>query len=178
MIGPSLLGAPRLERLVAEARATPPGAIVEAGVYAGGSAVALATVAQDQHRTLWLYDTFGPGIPHADPDKGDSHRVGDFADGLTYAEARDAFPGARVIAGVFPWPGVPLPPAIAFAHLDCDQYRSVKEALEVLFPRMVPGGVIAIDDYGLAGCALACHEARDRGHDLRFRDDGRAYFQC
>lgn len=40
-----------------------------------------------------------------------------------------------------------LPGKISLLRLDTDWYESTKIELEVLFPRVVPGGVIIIDDY-------------------------------
>jgi predicted O-methyltransferase YrrM len=37
---------------------------------------------------------------------------------------------------------------IAVLHLDCDWYDSVRVSLDHLYARVVPGGVIQIDDYG------------------------------
>ena len=37
---------------------------------------------------------------------------------------------------------------IAFALVDLDLYRPVKESLERIFPQMAPGGVILVDDCG------------------------------
>jgi O-methyltransferase len=41
-----------------------------------------------------------------------------------------------------------LPKEIAVLRLDTDWYESTKIELEVLFPRLVKGGVCLIDDYG------------------------------
>jgi hypothetical protein len=41
-----------------------------------------------------------------------------------------------------------LPTKIAFLHLDTDWYYSTKIELEVLWPRLVKGGVLIVDDYG------------------------------
>jgi hypothetical protein len=51
-------------------------------------------------------------------------------------------------------------PAIAFAHVDCDQYQSVHETIEALSPLMVPGGVMWFDDAPcLPSAALAVQQA-------------------
>ncbi len=55
---PSLLGAEQLAALATLARATPPGDFAEVGVYRGGSAQVLYEIAQEQNRTLHLFDTF------------------------------------------------------------------------------------------------------------------------
>ena len=35
-----------------------------------------------------------------------------------------------------------------FAHIDMDLYQPTKAALDLLWPRMVPGGVVMVHDYG------------------------------
>jgi hypothetical protein len=40
------------------------------------------------------------------------------------------------------------PTKIALLRLDTDWYESTRHELEHLFPRLSPGGVIIIDDYG------------------------------
>ncbi len=59
-----------------------------------------------------------------------------------------------------------LPDKIAFAHLDGDLYSSTKVALENIFPKMIVGGILLIDDYcdkklsenPLPGVRIACDE--------------------
>ena len=138
---------------------TPPGAFVEVGVYHGGTAWHLAKVAETQRRPCYLYDTF-TGIPHAEAI--DSHAVGDFKD-TSVEQVMADIPYATVVAGVFPKSALQMGP-IAFVHLDCDQYRSYKEALEYFEPRMVKGGVIWCDDMpALQSAALAINEFTRRG---------------
>ena len=51
------------------------------------------------------------------------------------------------------------PEQIAFLRLDTDYYSSTKVELEVMFPRLSPGGVLIIDDYGYtAGTRKAVDE--------------------
>lgn len=40
-----------------------------------------------------------------------------------------------------------IPERIALLRLDTDWYESTRVELEVLFPRIVPGGVLIVDDY-------------------------------
>jgi hypothetical protein len=42
----------------------------------------------------------------------------------------------------------PVPDTIALLRLDTDWYESTKHELEQLYPRLVQGGVLIIDDYG------------------------------
>jgi asparagine synthase (glutamine-hydrolysing) len=148
--GTSLVGPETLAELLEKARATPPGCIVEVGVYRGGSAVELAKAG----RALYLYDTF-TGIPHRSP--YDSHQIGDFAE--TSVEAvQQLLPHAVVIAGIFPTSAITMPD-VAFAHLDCDQYQSVLESARYLAPLMVKGGIMWFDDSPcLAGARRAVEE--------------------
>jgi asparagine synthase (glutamine-hydrolysing) len=45
---------------------------------------------------------------------------------------------------------------VALAHVDCDWYDSVNTCLTRLAPRLVPGGVLVIDDYEhWSGCRRA-----------------------
>jgi len=39
----------------------------------------------------------------------------------------------------------------SFVHIDVDLYRPIKDSLEFFYPRMVEGGIIALDDYGYLG---------------------------
>lgn len=52
-----------------------------------------------------------------------------------------------------------LPAKISILRLDTDWYESTKVELEVLYPRLVPGGILIIDDYGeWAGAKRAVDE--------------------
>ena len=55
-----------------------------------------------------------------------------------------------------------LPEKIAILRLDTDWYESTRVALEVLYPRLSPGGVLIVDDYGhWKGCREAVDEYFD-----------------
>lgn len=133
----------------------PAGAVIEVGVYKGGSGERLAAAAEKQGRPIFLYDTF-KGIPCSEPDQGDFHKVGDFSD-TSVEEVRAGIPYATVIQGLFPGSSVYDGP-VAFVHLDVDQYRSYKEAIQFLKPLMVDGGVMWFDDYCLLGARKAIDE--------------------
>lgn len=130
--------------LMETARAAPPGALVEVGVYRGGSAESLAQVANEQGRALYLFDTF-TGIPHQDPTR-DFHKVGDFGD-TSLEMVQACLPNAICIAGVFPDTLPDELTGVAVAHIDCDQYESVRASAAALAPRMVRGGTMVFDDY-------------------------------
>ena len=40
---------------------------------------------------------------------------------------------------------------ISLLHLDLDLYEPTKVALEYLYPKVVPGGAVILDEYGMEG---------------------------
>jgi len=148
------------------------GSIVECGVWRGGSSMAMArTLASlnDQERELFLFDTY-EGMPK--PSKYDKSIGGADAklrfektqtgkDRSNWCEAsledvkenmgRVEYDAAKIhyIKGKVEEtiPGT-CPEQIAILRLDTDWYESTKHELEHLFPKLVPGGVLIIDDYG------------------------------
>jgi O-methyltransferase len=162
----SIVGEQDLERMVKLAAGAPAGgAFVEVGLYNGGSAWHLLQLANEQRRPCYFYDTF-EGIPHWCEFDGElGHKLGEFkAD--SEREVREYLEGACVVRGVFPQSAVDMVP-IAFAHLDCDQYQSVRESCQYLAPRMMDGGIILFDDSPhLQGARRAAEELY--GDRLRF----------
>lgn len=147
-----------------------PGDIVECGVWRGGSMQAVARTlisTQDTERDLYLFDTF-EGMPP--PTEKDRRRDGEPASALLNRAPRTAgiwaiASEADVAAGfaALPYPPervhlvpglveqtVPsqAPERIAVLRLDTDWYASTKHELTTLYPRLSPGGVLLIDDYG------------------------------
>lgn len=144
-----------INSLMYYASRAPAGAIVEIGVYRGGSAWHLAKIG----RPLYLYDTF-EGIPYQGAlDSGNP--VGKFSD--TSAETvQQLIPTATVVKGLFPDSLVAMPP-VGFVHADADQYQSTKSILEQMPGRMVKGGFILFDDFGVPdceGCTQAVYESQ------------------
>lgn len=132
----------------------PDGAVVEVGVYRGGTAVLLREAAPEA--PLVLYDTF---TGHPTPSAADApvHREGLFSD--TSLEAVWLrFVGCRTpplfVVGRFPDSLAmgPLPQLVAFAHVDVDLYESTRDALAAIWPHLGVGCVIVCDDYGFDDC--------------------------
>lgn len=147
-----------------------PGAIVECGVWRGGSmmAAALTLLRLDAaDRELYLYDTFAGMPPPSDIDTTRSgERAADLlAEGdeeshiwaiASLSDVRDAvlstrYPEERIhfveglVENTLP---ATAPDQIALLRLDTDWYSSTKHELEQLYPRLAPGGVLILDDYG------------------------------
>lgn len=155
------------------------GDIVECGVWKGGSMAAAAMVLlgmKDTSRDLHLFDTFeGMSAPTAaDVDYTGTHasEVIRQDEGCKCADApleevrevlyRTGYPRERIhfVPGKVE-ETVPdqAPEKISVLRLDTDWYESTKHELNHLFPRLVKGGVIIIDDYGhWRGSRQACDE--------------------
>ena len=140
------------------AASTPRGAIVEVGVFRGGCAYYLAEVARARGDQIHLFDTFS-GIPFKDAIDHDP--VGAFSCGVD--DVRKIIPDAVFHVGIFPGTLPDNLTDIAFVHSDCDQYRSVKAVIDNLWPRIVPGGILAFDDMDTPGGEAAIREAFSAG---------------
>ncbi len=146
------------------------GALVECGVWRGGSsmAMALALMAEGVSRDIYLFDTFSGMPPPSDVDR---NSLGESAKevllhsdpdrslvwakaGLEEVEQNMRSTGYDIdkvhfVSGMVE-DTVPsqAPDHIAVLRLDTDWYQSTKHELLHLYPRLAPGGVLIIDDYG------------------------------
>jgi predicted O-methyltransferase YrrM len=155
-----------------------PGAIVECGVYRGGSAMA-AALACASGRDIWLYDTFeGMTAPTAaDARASDGKAAAALLDGAAKGELIWCYSALDEVAANMRSTGYPealthlvkgpvedtipgaAPETIAVLRLDTDWYESTRHELTHLWPRLSPGGVLIIDDYGYwAGARKAVDE--------------------
>jgi O-methyltransferase len=149
-----------------------PGCIVECGVWKGGMSGGMAALL-GPNRKYYLFDSF-QGLPLAKKIDGQA--------ALKWQQSTDS-PGyydncsasedfalrAMTLAGandfelVRGWFDVTTPShragePIALLRLDGDWYDSTLVCLENLFDRVVPGGLIILDDYhAWDGCSRALH---------------------
>lgn len=150
-----------------------PGDIVECGVWKGGSAMIMAmalAAAGQTDRDLYLYDTFEGMVEPGEKDTsylGESareiwqqHRSGDSPVNMWCYSPREevaqnlratGYPESRIrlvkgkVEDTIP---TEAPVGIALLRLDTDWYESTRHELQHLYPRLSPGGVLIIDDYG------------------------------
>lgn len=153
------------------------GDIVECGVWRGGNVIA-AMLAAQRPRRYWLFDTFA-GM--TEPGEHDWRRGRHATEAAAYRKSgasgwcrseleevqanveryRRADQAVRYVKGPVQETlrGTDLPDKISVLRLDTDFYDSTLVELEVLWPRLVPGGVLIVDDYGSwDGCRRACEE--------------------
>jgi hypothetical protein len=155
-------------------RAGVPGAIVECGVWKGGSmmAAALTLLRLDAaDRDLYLFDTFAGMPPPTAEDKFSAYdgyspmrhwrrrQREDGANAWHYVAADEV--RAALLSTGYPAERLHLvegrvedtlpehaPAEIAVLRLDTDWYAGTRHELEQLYPRLSPGGALILDDYG------------------------------
>lgn len=161
------------------------GALVECGVWKGGSMAAVAMTLlemRDVTRDLYLFDTFegmseptGKDLDYSgrqasrllrdDPDIRCANAPLEGVKRLLldsgYPKGKIRFIPGKVEETI---PGG-APSEIALLRLDTDWYGSTKHELIHLFPRLSRGGVLIIDDYGhWQGAREACDEYFAQNH--------------
>jgi O-methyltransferase len=149
------------------------GDLVECGVWRGGNILLMRKFA-DEHfpsKMVFGYDTF-EGMP--EPTDIDEDNFGNKAAAMMKSSLKDegvvnihayatldtvmnnlrlcaSLENVKLIKGAVEktlLDDANLPVAISLLRLDTDWYESTKIELEILYPRLVLGGVLIIDDYG------------------------------
>lgn len=170
------------------------GDFVECGVATGAQVAQMALAGQfiGAPRIIHLFDSF-EGIPLAGPN--DDHQpgiVGPIKHNTQVADLNELLISSGISAhtlesvkehmqrngidqsylryhkGWFQYILPKIAPTIdqiACLRLDGDLYESTKVCLEYLYPKVVKGGFVIIDDYGLTGCRKAVHEYLEK-HNL------------
>ncbi|PKN17972.1 MAG: hypothetical protein CVU71_10620 [Deltaproteobacteria bacterium HGW-Deltaproteobacteria-6] len=164
-----------------------PGAFVETGVCQGGSSALMAMVSLKWGKTrrhLHLFDSF-EGLPRPIKEKDycewmkwdwgitakdcDGKMISSGALIAAKADAEEAifsiaqYPEALATFHVG-WFQNTVPLAaksmgpVALLRLDGDLYESTLVCLRHLYPLVIRGGFVIIDDWGLKGCRTACEE--------------------
>jgi asparagine synthase (glutamine-hydrolysing) len=177
------LSAKRLESLLTTCRAIEaarlPGSFIEVGCALGGSAILIAT-AKKRERPFFIYDVFGAIPPPTQQDAQEAHaRYRIIAAGQATGIGGDKYYGYRdelqeevqanfnrfdihcaehsigLVKGLIQQT-LTVEHAVAFAHVDVDWHEPVSLCLTRIFPNLVLGGSIILDDYyDWAGCRMA-----------------------
>lgn len=134
------------------------GDIVECGLGNGFSFAHLSAFGAEAGKRVYGFDSF-EGFPALAPEDASSYAVkqGDWGNvDLSMVEgkvlvnvSREYYDrSVRIITGFFSdtLPKTTIGP-ICFLHLDADLYPSYMDCLKELYAKVVPGGIIAIDEY-------------------------------
>jgi O-methyltransferase len=144
-----------LRSLLAEKR---PGNIIECGVYRAGTTVLLARELRrlGLHKQIYALDSFSGFEPEIETE---------IADGRVPQEGRTAFTlnsvdyvrrklhvlgveaAVRVVPGFFEQTLPGIDDRFCLALVDCDLEKSTEFCLGHLWPRLVEGGAMVVDDY-------------------------------
>lgn len=142
------------------------GEFVECGAYTG---VGVKTVIDylggvEFPKTFWAYDIFEHEetmLNHAMP----AHGAGLYE---RVCKKFEPYPQVRIVKGFIPEVFADgCPERIAYLHIDLNQAPAEIAALEHLFDRMVPGGILILDDYEWSGVYRPQKLAEDAWFDAR-----------
>lgn len=143
------------------------GDFVELGVFKGHTTQFVAEYLEFQKwpRTWFLYDTFD-GVPDDQLDAGWADKNARTYKGTYSYEtvAAQFAPFENIVVTKGRVPEIldeVCPDAIAFMHIDLNNTKAEIAALDKLYERVTPGGVIVFDDYGWTA-ARAQRDAEDR----------------
>lgn len=150
---PLLLGDVPALRLLACVRATSnvPGALAEAGVFAGGSAQLFCEAKGD--RALHLFDVFETlqveaAIGTLGAAAINSHFRSLHAKEADVRRTLAGYPNVNFHTGVFPGTAAAVADKLfSFVHLDLDLEGGTLAALEFFYPRLAPGALLVTDDF-------------------------------
>lgn len=159
-----------------------PGDFCECGVYAGAEPAVMARAIMDDNgwpdrgaydlnrkqdgRRVHLFDSF-EGIPQPGPEDSEMLQCGNPAGSASCPMAdvqlnmRNFGIPDELLVYHPGWFADTMPGGVtqlALLRLDGDLYESTKTALVHLYPLLVRGGWLIVDDYPLSGCRKALHE--------------------
>lgn len=178
------------------------GSFVECGTYTGGNGGMMGILGCKKNRDVWLFDSF-EGNP--EPTEMDGERAirmsGGKSEGGLESSGLCVAPEASARKLIFDrlnlspdkvhivkgWFQNEIPKVkdsmglLSLVYLDGNWYESTKYCLETLYPLVVDGGYILIDDYGCwEGCRKATDEFRAKNNiqsPLIRIDSTGSYFQ-
>lgn len=133
------------------------GDFVECGVLRGFSSAVICKYLDFENipKNFYLYDTFS-GLPEETSTENERARHSGYKTHYNseelFAYVKNVFsiyPNVKVIRGIVPYSfKEAVPEKIAYLHIDMNSAQAEILALEHLFDKVVPGGMIILDDFG------------------------------
>lgn len=147
-----------LWNLVEQTRKLKEGAIIEIGVWRGGTGALLAKRAHlcGIKEKIYLCDTFKGVVKtgFADPCYKDGEHSDASLEMVEELLKKMQVANVKVLSGVFPEETAHLIESQSFrlCHIDVDVYESAKGCVDWIWEKLVVGGVMVFDDYGFSRC--------------------------
>jgi len=149
------------------------GAILEVGVWRGGTGLLMAEANRYTNKKIYLADTFN-GVVKAGT-KDTTYKGGEHDDTsvelVSNLISNLSLNNIDLLEGIFPEEtSHRVTEKIAMLHCDVDVYNSSKDVVQWCLSRMSIGSLIVFDDYGFFGCegiTTYCNELKLR-KDLIF----------
>jgi len=173
-----------------------PGHIVECGVYKAASLIRWATfrslLESDHSRRIIAFDAFGKFPDEGVQTTSDASFIKRFedagGDGLSVSETRGIldlkhitnvdFEEGNVLETIPAWLETTPEARICLLHLDMDVYEPTKAALDLLWDRIVRGGVVVIDDNNAVGGATNAVDEFLQNKNIKLRKLGLSHVPC
>lgn len=154
-----------------------PGSIVELGCNKGNMGIYIQQLALEHKRKYHAYDSFEGLPPHSIQDESTDRTAKGGDLGTSIEEFMEYFDKNNV-----PLPTIhkgwfneqEYPDKIAFAFLDGDFYNSIMDSWQAIYPRLTPGAMVCVHDYGfppLIGVKQACDAFLKNKECIQFWDD-------
>lgn len=152
-----------------------PGDVVELGCYVGTTSLFLQRLLKDTGKVLHVYDSFAGLPPKTAPDAspaGEQFKAGELL--ATKAQFIKHFKQAGLPLPVIhkQWfeqlTPQDTPERICFAFLDGDFYTSILASLRLVWPKLVAGSVVLIDDYNAEALPGVAQAVREWSRNHRF----------
>ena len=137
------------------------GCVIECGVWRGGMSASMAEILGN-NRTYYLFDSF-EGLPDAkeidgkealqwQKDKNAPNYFNNCTAEIEFAQEAMSLSKADKVEIIKGWFNETLPSAtinepIAVLRLDGDWYDSTMDCMENLYPKVIEGGLVLMDDY-------------------------------
>ena len=126
------------------------GDTAECGTWRGGSSWLIARGLGRPHHA---FDSF-EGLSAPEPRDGAHFKKGDLA--VSEEEFRSRMTDVADLRVYKGWIPSRFPEAadrkFCFVHVDVDLYQPTRDAIEFFYPRLAPGGILLLDDYGFFIC--------------------------
>jgi len=160
------------------------GDVVEFGSNAGTASVFLhqaIMMGSPEPRKLWCYDSF-KGLPKPEPIDGGIFREGTCCVSRAVFEKSFEKFGLELPIVKEMWFDnlfdYDLPKKVCLAFLDCDLYSSMKTSLSLVLPRLQPGGVVILHDWGCPGVNKAWADFGDKEMGREWADSSGYGMAC